>query len=79
MRVHIALDDALVAQIDRRSGARNRSRFIREAISAALEESDRWDMILSARGAIADAGHDWDENPAAWVSLQRGIDTDRIR
>ena len=72
MRVHVELDDALVDQIDRRSGPRNRSRFIREAISAAVEESDRWDMILSARGTITDGGHDWDDDPAGWVSLHRG-------
>ena len=78
MRVHLELDEALVAQIDQRSGTRNRSRFIREAISAALDESARWDLILSARGAIPDAGHEWDENPAAWVSGQRRADADRV-
>ena len=78
MRVHIELDDALLAQIDQRSGARNRSRFIREAISSALEESASWDLILSARGAISDAGHEWDEDPEAWVSHQRRADVDRV-
>ena len=78
MRVHLELDDALVAQIDQRTGARNRNRFIRDAIAAALDESARWDLVLSARGAIADAGHEWDKDPAAWVSRQRRADADRV-
>jgi Arc/MetJ family transcription regulator len=78
MRVHLELDDALVAQIDQRSGTRNRSRFIRDAIAAALDESAGWDLVLSARRAIPDSGHEWDEDPAAWVSRQRRADADRV-
>ena len=78
MRVHIELDDELVAQIDQRAGARNRSRFMRRAISAALDETARWDLILAAGGSIADTGHDWDADPADWVSRQRRADPDRV-
>ena len=77
MRVHIELDDALVAQIDQRAGSRNRSRFMREAISAALEESNRWELLLGARGSIPDTGHDWDEDPSRWVDDQRRADAER--
>lgn len=71
MRLHIALDEALVAELDRRAGARNRSRFIEESVRRALEEADRWDAFEAAAGSISDSGHAWDEDPAAWVRAQR--------
>lgn len=37
-----------------------------------LEDERRWDDVESALGAIADSGHDWDDDPAAWVREQRG-------
>ena len=52
MRVHLELDDALVAQIDQRSGARNRRRFIRDAIAAALDE--RQNQVAGPRDVVRD-------------------------
>jgi metal-responsive CopG/Arc/MetJ family transcriptional regulator len=78
MRMHIELDDSLVAEIDQRAGSRNRSEYIRRAIAAALQESRRWDMIQSAAGGVAATGHDWDDDPAAWVRSQRRGDTRRV-
>ncbi|MGI8608560.1 MAG: ribbon-helix-helix protein, CopG family [Candidatus Dormibacteria bacterium] len=78
MRVHIELDDALVARVDKMAGARNRSRFMREAIAAALEEEARWDLIMTARGSIGEQGHEWDADPGAWVRRQRTADTARV-
>jgi Arc/MetJ-type ribon-helix-helix transcriptional regulator len=72
------LDDALVEQIDRRAGARNRSDYIRRAITAALEDSARWEMIESAAGAIPAEGHEWDDDPATWVRGQRRDDVRRV-
>lgn len=72
MRLHIALDDALVADLDRRVGPRQRSAFIAELIRRGLEDERRWDDIASALGALDDRGHEWDDNPAAWVQAQRG-------
>ncbi len=74
MRLHIALDDELVAELDRRAGARRRSAFIAELISRGLEDERRWDEIEAALGQIADNGHPWDEDPAAWVREQRQAD-----
>jgi predicted transcriptional regulator len=68
------LDDALVAEIDRVAGARGRSAFIAKAIDKALEEERRWTGILDSLGSIADTGHEWDEDPAAWVRAQRRAD-----
>ena len=70
MRLHIALPDALVVELDRRAGVRKRSAFIRELIRRALEDERRWDEIESALGKIADEGHDWDADTATWVRQQ---------
>jgi hypothetical protein len=74
MRLHIALDDELVADLDRRVGPRRRSAFIAELIRRGLDDERRWDDIESALGGLADSGHDWDEDPAGWVRAQRRPD-----
>ena len=78
MRVHIHLDDALVRELDRRVGARRRSSFIAAAVKTALEEEQRWELIESGFGSIPDTGHDWDDDPAAWVHEQRFGDSRRV-
>lgn len=77
MRLHIALDDELVSDLDRRVGRRQRSAFIAELIRRGLDDERRWDEIESALGGIADTGHDWDEDPAEWVREQRHGDSRR--
>jgi hypothetical protein len=76
IRLHITLRDALVAELDRRVGPRRRSAFISRAVERALEDEQRWDAILSSVGAIGN-GHEWDEDPAAWVRDQRQADERR--
>lgn len=71
MRLHISVDDELVAELDRRAGERRRSAFIAELIRRGLDDEHRWDDIESALGAISDGGHEWDDDPAAWVRQQR--------
>jgi predicted transcriptional regulator len=78
MRLHIELDDDIVARLDSAAGARGRSRFIREAIEWALEHRDRWGLIRSAVGSIDDRGHPWDKDPASWVRKQRRADRRRV-
>ncbi|MCA1842299.1 MAG: ribbon-helix-helix domain-containing protein [Actinobacteria bacterium] len=77
MRLHIALDEALVAELDRRVGARRRSAFIAELIRRGLDDEQRWDDIEASLGQLADSGHEWDDDPAAWVRNQRRGDTRR--
>lgn len=77
MRLHIALDDALVADLDRRVGPRRRSAFIGELVRRGLEDEQRWDDIEAALGALPDEGHDWDADPAAWVRTERRGDDRR--
>jgi metal-responsive CopG/Arc/MetJ family transcriptional regulator len=76
--MHIQLEDAWVRRIDRVAGARGRSRFVREAIRVALEQTQRWDLIEAAAGVISSADHDWDANPSAWVRAQRRGDRRRV-
>ena len=71
MRLHIALDDDLVAELDRRVGPRRRSAFITALIRRGLDDERRWDDIESALGKLDDSGHEWDGDPAAWVRDQR--------
>ena len=77
MRLHITLDDHLVAELDRRAGARGRCAFIAQAIRRALEDERRWDDIEAALGTIPYTGHEWDEDPAHWVRRQRAQDSRR--
>jgi hypothetical protein len=78
MRLHIVLDDALVAELDRRVGKRRRSGFIARTIARVLEDERRWDEIEASLGAIDDETHAWDADPAAWVREQRHADRRRV-
>jgi hypothetical protein len=78
MRLHISLEDDLVAELDRRVGKRRRSAFIARVLRRTLDDESRWDDILSSIGAIEDEGHDWDRDPAAWVRAQRRGDQRRV-
>lgn len=71
MRIHIALPDTLVTELDQRAGRRRRSAFICKLIERALDDERRWDEIESALGTLDDHGHAWDDDPAAWVREQR--------
>jgi Arc/MetJ family transcription regulator len=71
MRLHIQLADELVAELDARLGTRQRSAFITEVIRRALDDERRWDEIEAALAEGIDAGHEWDDDPAAWVRAQR--------
>lgn len=78
MRLHIVLDDEVVAQLDARVGNRRRSSFIAEAVRRALEDEHRWAEIEAGLGSIAATGHDWDDDPARWVRRQRSADARRV-
>ena len=77
MRLHIQLDDELVAALDRKAGPRRRSAFIAELIRRGLDDERRWDDIEASLGTISDTGHEWDEDPAGWVRAQRSGDSRR--
>jgi hypothetical protein len=78
MRVHITLADDIVRELDRRVGARRRSSYISRAVEQALDDDRRWELLEGAVGAIADRGHEWDDDPADWVRGQRRNDQRRV-
>jgi Arc/MetJ family transcription regulator len=78
MRVHINLDEGLIAELDRRAGRGRRSAFIARTLERALEDERRWQEIEASLGAIADRGHEWDADPAAWVQAGRREDSRRV-
>lgn len=78
MRMHIMVDEDLVERIDRLAGERGRSGWIVKVISDRLDTEERWNAIESVLGSIPDTGHDWDDDPAAWVHAQRFADPGRV-
>jgi metal-responsive CopG/Arc/MetJ family transcriptional regulator len=78
MRVHITLDAEDVRRLDARVGARRRSGFIAAAVRRALDDEHRWEQIEAAIGSVTGAGHEWDQDPAAWVRSQRHGDGRRV-
>jgi Arc/MetJ family transcription regulator len=78
MRLHISLDEDLVQELDRRVGRRRRSTFIADTLRRALDDARRREDIESGLGLLADEGHDWDADPAAWVHDQRFSDPRRV-
>ncbi len=78
MRLHISIEDDLVAQLDCHVGPRGRSAFIVETLRRALEDERRWDDVEAALGTVSDEGHDWDADPASWVRAQRRGDERRV-
>jgi metal-responsive CopG/Arc/MetJ family transcriptional regulator len=78
MRLHITLDSALVERLDKRVGRRRRSVFISETVRQALEDEQRWEDVESGIGSLAGQEHEWDVDPAAWVTAQRHADPSRV-
>lgn len=78
MRMHILVDDDVVERIDRIAGERGRSGWIVKVVREALDTEERWEGILAGLGSIPDTGHEWDEDPAAWVRAQRRADPRRV-
>jgi metal-responsive CopG/Arc/MetJ family transcriptional regulator len=78
MRLHISLDDELVADLDRRVGARRRSAFIAETLRRALEDERRWEEIEAGLGSLSGSSHEWDEDVAGWVRAGRRAEPSRV-
>ncbi|MBA3301828.1 MAG: hypothetical protein H0T15_08150 [Thermoleophilaceae bacterium] len=79
MRLHISLDDALVAELDERVGRRRRSGFIAETLRHALEDERRWEDIEAGLGAFSDPDSgSWGADPGDWVRSQRRADPGRV-
>jgi hypothetical protein len=73
-RLHISLADRLISELDRRAGRGRRSTFISHTLERALDDERRWEEIEASLGVLADAGHEWDADPVAWVRAGRRED-----
>ena len=78
MRMHLEMDDALVAELDELAGPRGRSEFVREAVRDAVDRRRRACRIRQSAGVVRDGGHEWDADPADWVQRQRAGDPERV-
>ena len=78
MRVQIELDDGILSEIDDIAGRRRRSDFVLEVVLEAVDRHRRTTRLRAAAGMFRDTEHEWDGDPAAWVSRQRGSDPRRV-
>lgn len=78
MRLHISLDDDLVAFLDERVGPRRRSAFIAATVRRAIEDERRWEDIEAGLGSLPDGTHEWDHDPAGWVRAARRAEPSRL-
>lgn len=74
-RTHVILSDDVVAAIDKRVGARGRSRFLEEAAREKLARFEPDESLLSVAGILSE--HDYPEfadqtSINDWVRAQRG-------
>lgn len=74
----MSLDEDVLRALDELVGPRERSPFIAKAVQRAVEQERRWRALKRAAGSISDTGHEWDEDPAAWVHAQRRSDPRRV-
>lgn len=79
MRLHVHLDDNVVDQLDERCGPRERSAFIVNAITRALEFERQWDTLEAAIGSVASRGHAWQTDPAEWIRAERSVERQRAK
>lgn len=78
MRLHIELDDEVVREVDRLTGPRGRTAFVRAAVVQAIDDAKRSAALRRAAGSLRDAqAHEWDADPAAWVRASRQADPRR--
>ena len=78
MKVQIELDDGIVREIDDIARRRRRSAFVQEAVPEAVDRHRYARRLRAAAGMFRDTEHEWDGDPAAWVSRQRGSDPRRV-
>lgn len=78
MRLHITLDDQLVAELDRLAGPGKRSAFITASVTKALDDARRWEEILESVGSLPEGAGEWGEDPEGWVERERRSDSRRV-
>ena len=52
--------------------------FVRDAVRDAIDRRCRQHVLRQAAGVLRDGGHEWGDDPAAWVQRQRSGDPRRV-
>jgi hypothetical protein len=79
-RAHVVLPEDLIAQVDRITGRRRRSRFVEEAIREKLAREALSKALEETAGTIDPAEYPEWASPAStseWVARRREADSDR--
>jgi hypothetical protein len=76
VRTNLMLPEQLVEEVDRRAGARGRSRYVAEAVEARLRRDRLRDVVEATAGAFKD-NPDWktSEDVVRWVRQLRAEET----
>jgi hypothetical protein len=73
-RTHVVMSDEVIGEIDRRVGARGRSRFLEEAAREKLARLELEEALHATKGIARGKRYDhWRDRPstAAWVRRGR--------
>ena len=63
----------MAAERIRRAGVPPRSTAVSERFIPEHDDERRWGEIEAALGSLSDSGHEWNDDPPAWVrGQQRG-------
>jgi hypothetical protein len=76
-RTHVVMSEVVLGEIDRRVGARGRSRFLEEAASEKLARLELEDTLRATKGIARRKGYEhWRDrdSAAAWVRESRRAD-----
>jgi Arc/MetJ-type ribon-helix-helix transcriptional regulator len=82
VRTHVVLPENLIREVDRRVGARRRSRFIEEAIRERLAREALSSALRESAGVLEGKNYpDWDspEDVSGWVRGSRREDDARLK
>ncbi|MEW6059898.1 MAG: hypothetical protein AB1551_07165 [Actinomycetota bacterium] len=76
-RTHVVMSDEVLGRIDRRVGARGRSRFVEEAALEKLARLELEETLHATKGIARGKGYEhWDDRDStvAWVREARRAD-----
>ncbi len=76
-RTHVVMSEAVLGEIDRRVGARGRSRFLEEAAREKLARLELEEALRATKGIVRGKGYEhWRnrDSTAAWVREGRRAD-----
>lgn len=77
-RTHVVMSDEVLAEIDRRIGARGRSRFLEEAAREKLARLELEEALHATKGIARGKGYEhWRDRSSAAAWVREGREADR--